>query len=83
MEQMYTFNREKYKAVLKKKGLNQDMVAVALGRSHSYESHLIISQSFVDDLKKYYGISMEDIDAVPVCKEKQEDDEKPESKRRA
>ena len=48
------------------------MVAVALGRSHSYESHLIISQSFVDDLKKYYGISMEDIDAVPVCNEKPE-----------
>ena len=75
MEQRYTFNRDKYKAILAKKGLTQQMVAVALGRSHSYGSHLIIDQSFVDGLRKYYGISPEDIGAVPVCKEKPKSDD--------
>ena len=75
MEQRYTFNRDKYKAILAKKGLTQQMVAVALGRSHSYGSHLIIDQSFVDGLKKYYGISPEDIEAVPVCNKKPESDD--------
>lgn len=79
MEQRYTFNRDKYKAVLKKKGLTQDMVAVALGRAHSYASHLVLDQTFIDGLKKYYGISLEDIEAVPVCKEKLESNKKPES----
>lgn len=75
MEQKYIFNREKYKEILAKKGLTQQMVAIALGRSHSYGSHLIIGQSFVDGLKKYYGISPEDIEAVPVCKEKPKSDD--------
>ena len=55
------------------------MVALALGKSHSYGSHLVINQAFVDGLKKYYGISPEDIDAVPVCKEKPESNKKSES----
>ena len=55
------------------------MVAVALGRSHSYASHLVMGQAFIDDLKKYYNINPEDIDAMPVCKEKPESNEKPES----
>lgn len=79
MEQKYTFNREKYKAVLKKKGLTQEMVSIALGRSHSYASHLVIDQTFIDGLKKYYGINPEDIGAVPSCKEKPESNENPES----
>ena len=79
MGQMYAFNREKYKAILKKKGLSQETVALALGKSRSYGSHLVINQTFVDGLKKYYGISLEDIDAVQVCKEKSESNKKPKS----
>ena len=79
MKQTYTFNREKFKEILAKKGLKQDMVSVALGRSHSYASHLNIDKTFLDDLRKFYGIRPEDIDAVPVCKEKPESNEKPKS----
>ena len=64
-----------YKAVLAKKGLTQQMVAVALGKSRSYGSHLIMDQSFVDGLNKYYGISPEDIEAVLVCNKKTESDD--------
>lgn len=84
MKQTYTFNREKFKAILAAKGLKQDMVSVALGRSHSYASHLNIDKTFLDGLWRYYGISPEDIDAVPVEKPKSDDavpvcNKKPES----
>lgn len=83
MKQTYTFNREKFKAILATKGLKQDMVSVALGRSHSYASHLNIDKTFLDGLWRYYGIKPEDIDAVPVEKPKSDDavpvcNEKPE-----
>ena len=66
MKEVYTFNREKYKDIIAKKGLTQEKVSIALGRSHSYASHLTIDKAFLEGLERYYGISGEDIEAKLV-----------------
>lgn len=63
MKENYTFNREKLKDILKRKGLTQEKVNLALGRSHAYLSHGKIDKAFLSGLERYYGISGEDIGA--------------------
>lgn len=66
MKENYTFNREKYKDILKRKGLTQKKVNWALGRSHAYASHPTVDKAFLEGLERYYGISGEDIEAKLV-----------------
>ena len=66
MKEKYTFNREKLKYILKSKGLNQEKISVALGRSHGYLYNGMIDKQFLEGLERYYGISGKDIDAKPV-----------------
>lgn len=66
MKEKYTFNREKLKGIIKSKGLTQEKMSTALGRSHGYLSNGIISKEFLKGLEKYYGISGEDIEAKLV-----------------